>query len=441
MTMMKRGGLRLRSVFAKIVSLSLLLSASCAALAHDVPPSTAMLDIGRRVIDIELQLPLSDLGAALELPLVWNPKAVIPQYGSRIEDYIRDKLRVHDRDGRAYPLRIESLDMRHTDNANWISNDWLIVRAALEAPSWASTEVFTLDYSVILERVVSHNALIYVRRDIRNGLLGDKPVPIGLMGFGHTHLDIDGSSGSWWRGFAHLFSLGMQHIAEGTDHLLFLLVLLLPAPLIASAGRWHAGKSTAASVWTIVKIVSGFTLAHSLTLALASVGWFSVPSRPIEVLIAVSIIVSGIHAWRPLFAGREIWIAFSFGLVHGLAFASVLAGLSFDGWTLVLSLLGFNLGIEAMQLLVIAAVLPPLILLSARRGFAAFRIAGATFAALCSLGWIAERGFQVANPLEPLLRWLAAPPMALVVSLCLASVVSMSLLVRTSRITVGIPRR
>jgi len=406
----------------------LLMGASCTVVAHDVPPSVAMLDIGRKAIDVELQLQLSELGAALALPLASIPGTAIPQYGPRIEQYVRDRFQIRSRDGRAYALSIESLGMRRTGSVNWTGNDWLIVHARLQAPEGASTEVFAFDYSVIVQRVLSHQALIYVRRDIRNGLLGDNPLLIGTIGFGNTHLDVDGSSGSWSQGFARLFSLGMHHIAEGTDHLLFLLVLLLPAPLIAAGGRWGTGKSAAAGVWAIARIVTGFTLGHSLTLALASAGWLPVGSRPIEVLIAVSIIVSSIHAWRPLFAGREIWVASTFGLVHGLAFAATLAGLSFDGWTLVLSLVGFNLGIESMQLLVIAAILPPLILLSPTRWYTPVRMAGATFAAVCSLGWIAERAFQAPNPLEPLTSWLAAPPAWFVASVCVASAVSIALL-------------
>ena len=399
-------------------------------LAHDVPPSIVMLDIGRNEIDVELQLQLSELGSALSLPLASSPDSVVQQYGERVRQYVQDRLQMRGRDGRPYTLRIESMEMRRTNNVNWISNDWLTMHARLQAPEGTSTEIFGLDYSVIVQRVVSHEALIYVRRDIRNNLLGDNPMLIGSIGFGHTHLDVDGSAGSWWQGFARLLSLGMHHIAEGTDHLLFLLVLLLPAPLIATAGRWRAGKSASQSLWAIAKIVSGFTLGHSLTLALASMGWVSVPSRAVEVLIAISIVVSSAHAWRPLFAGREIWIASGFGLVHGLAFAANLAGLSFDGWTLILSLVGFNLGIESMQLLAIAAILPPMILLSSTRSYAAVRVAGAAFATLCSLGWIAERAFQVANPLEPVVRWLAPPPMWFLASICAASALSMALLLR-----------
>ncbi len=279
------------------------------ALAHDVPPSIVMLDIGRSAIDVELQLPLSELGAALGLPLTSTPDRVVPQYGDRIERYITERMQVRSADGRPYALRIESLGMRATDNVNWTSNDWLIVNATLRAPEAVSTEVFALDYTVILQRVVSHEALLYVRRDIRNGLLGDKPMPIGTIGFGNTHFNIDGSNGSWWQGFRRLFSLGMRHIAEGPDHLLFLLALLLPAPLIASAGRWQTRKSAGASVRTIVGVVTGFTPGHSISLALAAAGWVAVPTRVVEVLIAVSILVSCVHAWRPLFAGKEVWIA------------------------------------------------------------------------------------------------------------------------------------
>ena len=406
----------------------LLLGASSISVAHDVPPSTVMIDIGRRALDIELQLQMNELGTALQLPLTAHPDAVTSQYGPQIKQYIQNRLQAHSPDGHAYSLSIESLTLRHTHEANWTNNDWLVVQAQLRAPENTSTETFALEDSLIVHRVVSHKTLIYVRRDIRNGLLGDSPMLIGVIGYGTTTLRVDGSDGSWWRGFGHLFTLGMRHIAEGVDHLLFLLALLLPAPLRADGKRWRAGKSVAASIRTIVGVVSGFTLGHSLTLALAALGWIVVPTRAIEVLIAVSIVVSSLHAWRPLFAGKEVWIASAFGLIHGLAFAETLSGLSFDGVTLTLSLLGFNLGIESMQLLVILAVLPILIVISQTVYYWGIRTAGALFAAVCASGWILERAFEVANPLQRWVDWLAAPPGWLVLSVCSASAVSVALL-------------
>jgi hypothetical protein len=143
-----------------------------------------------------------------------------------------------------------------------------------------------------------------------------------------------------WSGFAGAFHLGVRHIAEGTDHLLFLLTLLLPAPLLAVANRWNGRATVRRSLNQIVRIVTAFTLGHTLTLALSGFGLVRLSSRPVEVLIAVSILVSAIHAIRPLFPGREAIIAASFGLIHGLAFASALNELESRAGTALSACLG-----------------------------------------------------------------------------------------------------
>jgi hypothetical protein len=216
-------------------------------------------------------------------------------------------------------------------------------------------------------------------------------------------------------GFAGAFHLGFQHIAEGTDHLLFLLALLLPAPLMACGSRWGRRATVRHSLLQIVRVVTAFTLGHSLTLALAAVGLVHVPSRPIEVLIAVSILISAVHAIRPLFPGREAAIAAFFGLIHGLAFATALSSLGFDRGYQLVSILGFNVGIESMQLIVVAATLPSLLMLSRTRAYSLLRIGGALFATLASVGWIVERLLDVHNAIDPLVQsaahraaWIAA---------------------------------
>jgi hypothetical protein len=200
-----------------------------------------------------------------------------------------------------------------------------------------------------------------------------------------------------WSGFAGAFHLGVRHIAEGTDHLLFLLTLLLPAPLLAVANRWNGRATVRRSLKQIVRIVTAFTLGHTLTLALSGFGLVRLSSRPVEVLIAVSILVSAIHAIRPLFPGREAIIAASFGLIHGLAFASALNELGVTGWYRLISVFGFNLGIEAMQLAVVSVTLPALLLLGRTRFYSAFRIAGAAFACVASCAWIVERVLDQPN--------------------------------------------
>jgi hypothetical protein len=198
-------------------------------------------------------------------------------------------------------------------------------------------------------------------------------------------------------GFASIFRLGMRHIAEGTDHLLFLLTLLLPAPLLLVGRRWAGFAGARQSVLRILKVVTAFTAGHSLTLALAALGVVRVPSGPIEVFIAISILVSAAHALRPLFPGKEAGIAVFFGLIHGLAFASVLGELGLRGWALVTSLLAFNLGIETMQLIVVAVTMPCLVLFSRARWYWVVRMGGAVFAGVAAVGWIGERAAWLYN--------------------------------------------
>ncbi len=218
-----------------------------------------------------------------------------------------------------------------------------------------------------------------------------------------------------------LFHLGMHHIAEGTDHLLFLLVLLLPAPLCAVGSHWGAPVGARKSLLHIAGIVTAFTIGHSLTLTLAAMGFVHIASRPVEVLIAVSILVSAIHALRPLFPGREAWIAAFFGLIHGLAFASTLDRLGFSRWDRVAGILAFNLGIEVMQMMVVAVTLPSLLLMSRTGSYPFFRIGGASLAALASLAWISERLFDVKTPVDTIVDAVARHGLLVAAALLAAS--------------------
>lgn len=244
-----------------------------------------------------------------------------------------------------------------------------------------------------------------------------------------------GSSLSLWRshflsalapfaGVPGMFRLGMHHIAEGTDHLLFLLALLLPAPLLAVASRWTGSGGVRHTLIQILRVVTAFTFGHSITLALGASGLVSLPERPVEVLIAFSILISAAHALRPLFPGREPIIAASFGLAHGLAFATTLHNLGVGPWQRIASILGFNLGIETMQLIVVAAVLPSLIILSRTPAYTFFRLTGALFAGFASFGWIIERLFGVPAFVDLVVDGIAHRGPWIAASLLLISVIA-----------------
>ena len=188
-----------------------------------------------------------------------------------------------------------------------------------------------------------------------------------------------------------MVGLGMEHIKTGTDHLLFLLVLLLPSTLVVKSKRWAEFGGVKYSLKRLLKIVTAFTVGHSLTLLLGATGVFVPPSQIIEVLIAVSILVSAIHALTPIFPGKEYYVSGGFGLIHGMAFASVLYNMQLHGKILILSILGFNIGIEMMQLFIVALIIPWLILLSRGKFYSIIRITGAIVAIIASVAWIIER--------------------------------------------------
>ena len=141
--------------------------------------------------------------------------------------------------------------------------------------------------------------------------------------------------------------LGIEHILTGFDHLLFVLALLI---LVQGARR-------------LIATITAFTLAHSLTLFAATLGWLNVPGRPVEAVIALSIVfVAGeiVHArqGRPGLTQRYPWIvAFTFGLLHGLGFAGALAEVGLPPLSIPMALLFFNVGVEIGQLIFIAVVL------------------------------------------------------------------------------------
>jgi hypothetical protein len=154
------------------------------------------------------------------------------------------------------------------------------------------------------------------------------------------------------------------------------------------------------TVHRIAGITLAFTVGHSATLALGSLG-LPVSTGAIEALIAVSILVAAVHAIKPLFAGKEILVAGFFGLIHGLAFSETLRELDLTGTRVGLSLLGFNLGIEAMQLAVVALVLPPLILLARAGSYTRLRLIAVSVAAVAAVGWLAAR-LEIPNTIADL---------------------------------------
>ena len=357
------------------------------------------LDFHRGAIDAELQLPLERLRTALGRQVTQQS---IVRDTAGIADYVLRGLSASLPDGRGFQIELIALPrLSSMEGALYV-----VTRIRLTPPSGAAADLFDLHCSV-LDRVPSQVVLVSVRTDWRSGIFADDPQLLAALRDGERSVRVDRRAANWGRGFASVFQLGMRHIAEGTDHLLFLLALLLPAPLLIKQGRWTGYADTRQCLFRIAKVVTAFTAAHSITLAAAAMNLVHVPSRPIEALIAGSILVSAAHALRPIFPGREAVIAGCFGLIHGLAFATTLGELGLGRWDRVASIFAFNIGIETMQLVVVAGALPPLILLSRTRLYPAVRTAAALFAGAAAAAWMAQRIWDLPTPADALVMALA----------------------------------
>lgn len=371
--------------------------------AHQQPTTLAVLDVGSDQVVMNLHVPLTELELAFGHDVTQRPEETITVWGRAFQAYLIDHIHPVTATGKPWSVQVMEMAVGDAEQTQSGPFQEILVQLSLTPPAGASLRNFLLNYDLIMHQVVTHKALVSVHRDWSSGQL--EPTQVGLIavntGTGRIEpLPIQLGSGSWWAGFKGMVSLGAQHIREGTDHLLFLIVLLLPATLTVSGRKWGSFGGSHYSLVRLVRIVTAFTLGHSITLLAGALHWFKLPQQPVEVLIACSILVTAIHAIRPIFPGREAQVAAGFGLVHGLAFAAVLADLKLSAGPMVLSILGFNLGIELMQLFVIAVTVPWLILLSLTPAYPSVRIGGALLAALAAVGWIVHRASGQSNAIE-----------------------------------------
>lgn len=319
---------------ARWLFFTFLLIFSSKVFAHQTPTTIVLLDVSPNRVAMELQLPLSELELAFGHEVTKNPETLVQNLGPQLTEYL--KAHIHPFTTKNNPWQVNVTDMK-VEKAQQVQSgppfQEITVHLNLIPPLGVDTRKFVLDYDVIMHQVINHAAFVSVRNDWEVGQIAESPTEVGVIRWDTKDnviypLQINLEKGSWWSGFKNMVSLGMQHIKEGTDHLLFLIVLLLPAMLLLNGNDWAGFGGTKYSILKLLKIVTAFTIGHSFTLLIGALGWVKLPIQPVEVLIAISILVSAVHAIYPLFFGKEMYVAAGFGLVHGLAFATVLSNLN-----------------------------------------------------------------------------------------------------------------
>ena len=354
------------------------------ALAHKASDSYYRLDIQGEAVTGQLDLALRDLDFALTLDADDDGTITWGEVRGKREALVAWALQgLTIERGGACTLEVGALMVdSHTDGA------YAVLPLSGQCP--AGSGALTLGYRLLFEQDALHRGLL--------NLTLDGATQSAVFGPEQSRQTFQAGPVSRWTAFKQYVVEGIWHIWLGFDHVLFLLSLLLPAVLTWRAKQkdWQPAASFRPAFMDVLRIVTAFTLAHSVTLSLAALGLVSLPSRWVESTIAASVLLAALNNLWPLVGGRRWVVAFGFGLIHGFGFASVLADLGLPQDALVLALVGFNLGVELGQLAIVLAFLP---LAYALRGSLFYRrgvlVAGSVLIAVIASAWFLERAFQI----------------------------------------------
>jgi hypothetical protein len=369
----------MRALVALLVALCL-----PTAWAHKPSDSYLTININAAATSGQWDIALRDLDFALTLDADGNGELTWGEVRARHADiaaYAREHLRVT-ADDKPCTLDVGAQQIdEHTDGM------YSVLPLTLQCEVASPTRV-AMNYTLFADLDPQHRGLLNLvaRGASRSAVLGPQQ---STQAFELGEINR-------WRQFVDYVREGVWHIWIGIDHILFLLSLLLPSVLVWQAvkKKWQAADRFREALVDVLKVVTAFTLAHSITLSLAALGVIELPSRLVESVIAASIIVAALNNIWPRIVGRLWMVAFGFGLVHGFGFASVLADLGLPRDALVLALVGFNVGVELGQLAIVLVFLP---IAYALRRTAFYRkgvmVGGSVLIALLAAVWLVERAF------------------------------------------------
>ena len=390
----------------RLLIATLWLSLGAAAWAHKPSDSYLRLNASAEQIVGQWDIALRDLDFALGLDADGDGRITWGELRSRhteIAAYAAARLALSG-DGQRCTLQVgpQQVDT-HTDGA------YSVLPLRVTCPSGATDAKLpaqlTLQYTLFADIDPQHRGLLNLRT-----AEGTRTAVLGPQASQQTFALGAAEAGATWSQLLTYLREGVWHIWIGFDHILFLLALLLPAvglwlakpsrPAQAAQAaqpvRWQPADRFSQAGWDVLRIVTAFTVAHSITLSLATLGWVSLPSRWVESAIAASVVLAALNNVWPLFHGRRWWVAFGFGLIHGFGFATVLADLGLPGDALALALVGFNVGVELGQLAIVALFLPLAFWLRRsafyRRGVL---VGGSLAIAALAVLWFVERAFDV----------------------------------------------
>lgn len=363
------------------------------AAAHSGGENYVYLDIFDSTIEGELHYPVRDLNEVLGLEIPEgkdNARVWAEGNTSIIQDYSREHLSMAGMDGSEWPLEFTGFSSLNGRDDTYLIAVFNVDREFVDVP-----RQFVVSYDAIVHAKPERSALLAIATDFGSGTFNNEAEMLLQFSPSNTTQVVDLGETSFLSGVSGVIALGVDHIRIGMDHILFILALVLPAVLVFGRAGWQPSSNLGESLWRVLKIVTMFTVAHTITLTLGGLGIIELPSALVETVIAISIILAAIHNMRPVLVNREWLIAFGFGLIHGFGFAGLLSDLGLTQSRRVVSLLGFNIGIEIGQAVIILLVFPALFLARRTRMYLPLMRAGSMVLIAIATVWAIERAFDV----------------------------------------------
>lgn len=329
----------------------------------------------------------------------------LQSYLPRLQAYVKSKVRFSSGDTK-YEIKFTEPEILPLDE----TIDFLRLHFDLEGVE-TMPEKLDIEYNVFLDESETQRGVLIIEYNWKAGIINEQSLITNVFGGSKRTETLVLADKGLWKGFVSLVKLGIWHIWIGLDHILFIIALILPAVVRRRKEEDYAGiaDDSYSTEWApvdkfkpaffyILKIITFFTIAHSITLALAALEIITLPSQLVETIIALSIALAALHNITPIFKAKEWIIAFVFGLFHGFGFASVLGEKGLSGDFMILSLLGFNVGVEIGQVLIICLAFPILFLLRPYKIYPKILFFGSILLIIISLYWGIERGFDVDLP-------------------------------------------
>ncbi|MFK7915945.1 MAG: HupE/UreJ family protein [Pseudomonadales bacterium] len=328
----------------------------------------------------------TDLSAALGIDL--DPKAGITEaQKTALRDYMGKHYDVGDANGE-YPMTFGDITVLE-------ELEHFIVMQYTVAGPLPPPDDLVIRYSGIMHAVEGHRGGFHFENNYRTGLVDNYNKLHSIHAPGRETAQLSLLGENRLERFMSFLWEGIYHIWIGIDHVLFLITLLLTAVMVRKESRWEPEPLLKTAAWNVLALVTLFTLAHSITLGMAMLKWVELPSRFVESVIALSIVIVVLDNFFG-FLGRYKWLTvFVFGLFHGFGFATVLSDLAVGLGSLAVALVGFNVGVEVGQLAIVLVAFPILFVLRRWHYQKLILWPVSVVVGLLATWWFVERAFDL----------------------------------------------